>query len=388
LSYNFPDLFSVFDWGRIAMATPKFSIRLCVGLLLAGALPALAQLSPSEPDPLARTRDAAKSNVQACSATGESLCEQVAPKIVANAEGDSPLAGNLRRLTEGVKNQSLKTPEELAAFAWAVQALRDANVAVHTEKYHPTVRVSLTDPRQWETVVAEIRGREKPDEWVLLGAHLDPSAPSLEQAYNAALVIEAARDIQLTGIRPRRSIRFILFGTGEQRMTGAWNYLRMHRDELDHACGAVIFSAAANPVTGFALNGRHDIETGVRDALEPIYAMGITHHTFDAPLEKYSLDFILEGIPTLVAPSREASNHLVDLVSASSAEKFDLHELKRNTAIAAVTTFGIAERAAPLGPRQSRTEIESLLKTSGLDQQMKSSGLWPLWESGERGRLP
>jgi len=29
-----------------------------------------------------------------------------------------------------------------------------------------------------------------------------------------------------------------------------------------------------------------------------------------------------------------------------------------------------------------------LLKTTGLDQQMKTAGLWPLWESGERGRMP
>jgi hypothetical protein len=370
------------------MAPAKFSVGLYVALLFAVAIPALAQLSPSEPDPLARIRDAAKSNVQACSATGESLCEQVAPKIVANAEGDSPLAGNLRRLIEGVKSQTLKTPEEMAAFAWAIEAFRDANVEAHTEKYNPTVKGSQGDPHQWETVVAEIRGREKPDEWVLLGAHLDPSAPSLDQAYNAALVIEAARDIQLTGIRPRRSIRFVLFCTGEQRMTSAWNYLRRHRDELDHASGAVIFSAAANPVTGFALNGRHDLEPGVREALEPIHAMGITHHTFNAPFERYSLDFILEGIPTLVAPSPEASDRLVDLVAASSAEKFDIRELKRNTAIAAVTAFGIAERAEPFGPRQSRAEIESLLKTTGLEEQMKTTGLWPLWESGKRGRFP
>jgi hypothetical protein len=368
------------------MASAKSSVGLCVALLLGAALPALAQLSPSEPDPLARIRDAAKSNVLACSATGKSLCEQVAPKIVANAEGNSPLADNLRRLAEGVKSQSLKTPEELGAFAWAIEAFRDANVEVHTEKYTPTVKGSQGDPRQWEMVVAEIRGREKPDEWVLLGAHLDPSAPSSDQAYNSALVIEAARDIQLTGIRARRSIRFVLICTGEQRMTGASNYLLMHRSELDRAAGVVIFSAAANPVTGFALNGRHDIEPGVREALDPIYAMGITHHTFDAPLERYSLDFILEGIPTLVAPAQKASNHLVDLVTASSAEKFDIQKLKRNTAIAAVTAFGIAERIEPLGLRQSRAEIESLLKNSGLEGQMKTTGVWPLWESGERGR--
>jgi hypothetical protein len=65
-----------------------------------------------------------------------------------------------------------------------------------------------------------------------------------------------------------------------------------------------------------------------------------------------------------------------------------IQELKRNTEIAAVTAFGIAEGAAPLAPRQSRAEIESLLKTTGLEERMKKANLWPLWESGQRGRQP
>src|SRR5579872_5260896 len=69
-----------------------------LAIFLTACVPAAAQLSTAEPDPLARIRDAAKSNVQACSATGETLCEQVAPKIIANALGDSPLADNLRRV--------------------------------------------------------------------------------------------------------------------------------------------------------------------------------------------------------------------------------------------------------------------------------------------------
>ena len=372
---------------RIIMRLSNISPRLFV-IFLAACLPAAAQLAPSEPDPLSRIRDAAKSNVQACSATGESLCEQVAPKIVANAEGDSPLEGDLQRLIDAVKHQSLNTAGEPLSVTWAIQGFHEANVDVHKEVEKFPVKGYPEGSQEWEAVVGEIRGREKPDEWVLLGAHLGSPAPTLEQAYNAALVIEAARDIQLTGIHSRRSIRFVLFGEGLHRMDGAWSYVRMHRDELDHLSGALILGAAAHPVTGFSLNGRHDIEPGVREAMEPIYAMGVTHHTFDAPLEKYSLDFILEGIPTLIAPSQEASNYLVDIVSASSAMKSDIQELKRNTAIAAVTVFGIAERAEPIGARQSRAEIESLLKATGLEDQMKTTDLWLLWESGQRGRLP
>src|ERR1700691_4953613 len=115
------------------MAPAKFSFGLCAALCLASAFPALAQLSPSEPDPLARIRDAAKTNVQACSTTGETLCEQVAPKIIANAQGDSPLAENLRHWIEMIAESADEAASDAKTIAWATDAFRQAGVDVHTE---------------------------------------------------------------------------------------------------------------------------------------------------------------------------------------------------------------------------------------------------------------
>src|SRR5258705_11744131 len=94
-------------------------------LFLASAIPAAAQLSPSQPDPLARIR-AAGSNTPACSATGESLCEQVAPKIIANAQGESPLAENLRQLKDESREGVSTSPAAGRAVAWAVPEFRNA----------------------------------------------------------------------------------------------------------------------------------------------------------------------------------------------------------------------------------------------------------------------
>src|ERR1700693_5100061 len=108
---------------RIIMRLNKLSPGL-LAIFLAACVPAAAQLSPAEPDPLARIRDAAKTNVQACSATGETLCEQVAPKVIANAQGDSPLAENLRRLLEALKGQTKRAGEEAPAVTWGMAAFR------------------------------------------------------------------------------------------------------------------------------------------------------------------------------------------------------------------------------------------------------------------------
>jgi hypothetical protein len=370
-------------WNKIFVALLPLSF-------LAAFLHAAAQLAPAQPDPLAKIRSAAQANPPACSATGETLCEQVAPKIIANAQGVSPLAENLRRLTtltDGVDGPVTGTPAAARAVAWGVAVFRDAGVDVHTEKYSD----GISGPADQENVVAEIRGREKPDEWVLVGAHLDswPHGPGVvNNDCDAAMVVEAARDIGVTGIRPRRSIRFVLFTGDEEDISGPWAYVRAHRAELDRARAAIVFRSRCLRVTGYWLNGRHDIESGLREAMKPIESLGAGHSDFGNPLGTDNFDFLLEGVPTLTAVQVPTSHPSNSPAAVGAPDKIDIADLKRNTAIVAVTAFGIAELAAPIGPRQSRAEIESLLKTSGLEGAMKGTRLWPLWKSGERGRLP
>jgi hypothetical protein len=367
------------------MAPAKFSVGLCLGLLIASALPAVAQLSSPEPDPLARIRDAANSNVQACSATGESLCEQVAPKIIANAQGDSPLAENLRQLSKDEKGHKKQASKDAAALAWAVAAFLDAGADARIEKdANPK-----GGPTEQENVVAEFRGRENPEDWVLLGAHLGPwkHRPwEVDSSCDAATVIEAARDILRTGVHPRRSIRFVLF-TGDTRDgTSSWAYVRSHRSELDQARAAIVVWSDCRRVTSYLLNGRPELEPPVREATKPIESLGAIHFGFRSSLWTDGFDFLLEGVPALTTLS-ELTTITID-GPAPPRPLLNIADLKRNAALVAVTAFGIAERAAPLGPRQTRAEVESSLRTWGLDSQMKDAGLWPLWESGERGRMP
>ena len=367
------------------MAPPKFSIGLCAAVLFAGALPALAQLSPAEPDPLARIRDAAKSNVQTCSATGETLCEQVAPKIIANAQGDSPLAENLRRLSKDQKGHWTRASKETAALAWAAAAFHDSGVDAHFEKYASPNGGSA----ELENVVAEFRGRENPDDWVLLGAHLGPreNEPGrTDYSCDAAAVIEAARDISLTGVHPRRSIRFVLFTGDPRTMTGSWAYVRAHRSELDHARAAIVLWSDCLRVASYLLNGRPELEPAAREAMKPIESFGAVHFEPLSSLWTDGFDFLLEGVPALT--TYPVPTPITIDGPAPIRRPVNIADLKRNAAIVAVTAFGIAERAAPPGPRQTRAEVESILRTQGLDSQMSYAELWPLWVSGKRGRAP
>jgi carboxypeptidase Q len=254
-----------------------------------------------------------------------------------------------------------------------------------------TMNNKIGGPVEQENVVGEIRGYERPEEVVLLGAHLDSwelGTGALDNGCNAAMVIEAARALKGTGLLPRRTIRFVLFSGEEQGMLGSWAYVKAHEAELDKIRAVVIFDSGVGRVTGYSLGGRRDMEEPVREVLKPLEAWGLNQHTQDVDIGTDNFDFLLQGVPTLVA-NQGVSNYLQNYHAASDTlDKVDLRELKLNTVIAALTAWGLADRSTPFGKRLSRAELESALKETGLEQQMKTLGYWEGWRNGTRGRKP
>ena len=277
----------------------------------------------------------------------------------------------------------------------AILAREDAERLARAVVADPAVRARLVlanrigGPIEEENVVAEIRGTERPDEVVILGAHLDSwelGTGALDNGCNAALVIDVARAIRAAGLKPRRTIRFILWSGEEQGMLGSWRYAQAHAAEMDRIVAEVVFDEGTGRTTGYSLGGRKDIEAAVREILRPVEAWGANTHTADAFVGTDNLDFLLYGVPTLVA-NQEDSNYMENYHAESDTfDKADIRELKMNTAIAAITVYGIAQRAERLGKRQTRAEIEALLKETGLDQQLKTFGIWEMWQRGDRGR--
>jgi len=286
---------------------------------------------------------------------------------------------------------------ELEPLPQAVLAREDAEriarflAAGQKVQAHFEMPNHIGGPVPSENVVAEIRGREKPDEFVLVGAHLDSwdlGTGALDDGCNVAMVIDAARIIHASGTIPRRSIRFVFFTGEEQGMLGSAAYAHAHRAELDRMTAAIIFDSGVGRITGYSLGGRKDVVTAVRNTLGPLKPLAAEDLTFDAGMDTDNFDFILEGVPTLEA-NQEPANYMLNYHAASDTfDKVDFKELKHNAAIAAVTTFALADSEERIGPRQSRAQIEKLLEQTGLDKEMKVAGFWPLWEKSERGRQP
>jgi hypothetical protein len=113
-----------------------------------------AQLQAQKKDPLSKLQP--PQGAAACSATELSSCAEAAARILPQVLGDSPMAENLRRLTDEVGGRVTGTPQMAKAVEWGVAGFRAAGVDVHTEKYTLPVtwsegdtRVDLVGPEQF-----------------------------------------------------------------------------------------------------------------------------------------------------------------------------------------------------------------------------------------------
>jgi carboxypeptidase Q len=79
--------------------------------------------------------------------------------------------------------------------------------------------------------IAEIPGTDKADEVVMLGGHLDSwhgGTGATDNAAGCAVMMEAVRLIQASGLKPRRTIRIALWSGEEQGLLGSRAYVRKH----------------------------------------------------------------------------------------------------------------------------------------------------------------
>ena len=254
------------------------------------------------------------------------------------------------------------------------------------------IRNKTGGPWKAQNVVAEIRGAQMPDEVVLLGAHLDSwdlGTGAQDNGVNCALVVDVARALA-AGPRPRRTVRFVLFTNEETGLLGSWGYVRAHRGEIARHVAVIIHDIGDGRVKGYFTNGRPDIDAAVARALEPAASLGATGVDETAILGTDNFDFLLEGVPNLVA-DQETARYLPDYHAESDTfDKIDFDLARRNAAVAAIAVSSLANAASAPGPRQSRAEIERILADPRwrLDSQMKAYRIWDAWQSGERGRKP
>jgi len=158
--------------------------------------------------------------------------------------------------------------------------------------------------------IAEIPGTDKGDEVVMLGGHLDSwhaATGSTDNAIGCAVMMEAARILTATGVKPRRTIRVALWSGEEQGLLGSQAYVREHFGSFEDQKPAFSKLAAyfnidsgTGRARGLTLFGPPEAATVLREALASFTDLGLLGVTTTRSRQAASTDafsFAAAGLP-------------------------------------------------------------------------------------------
>ena len=104
-------------------------------------------------------------------------------------------------------------------------------------------------------VIGEITGTDKSGEYVLIGGHLDSwdlGTGAIDDGAGVAITLAAAEMIKRQGLRPKRSIRVVLYANEEQGLVGGKAYHDAHVKELNKIHAAAEADSGQGPVVRFS----------------------------------------------------------------------------------------------------------------------------------------
>jgi hypothetical protein len=217
--------------------------------------------------------------------------------------------------------------------------------------------------QQWNTV-AEIRGSERPRQVVILGAHLDSwdlGTGVTDNGTGSMVVLEAARAIAKSGLKPKRSIRFVLFSGEEQGLLGSRAYAERHAKTADSIQAVLVIDNGTGAITGQALQGRTDLEGLWRELLAPVASLDADSVRDASKMGTDHLSFLPYGVPGFNFDQlRRGYNHTHHSQS-DTYDKAVAQDLKQAAAVMAVTAYELANmrELLPRGPKSPVVPVPS-----------------------------
>jgi carboxypeptidase Q len=246
----------------------------------------------------------------------------------------------------------------------AALSMEDAMLLHRMQDRGERVRVRLVMGAQTlpdvpsRNVVAELRGRERPDEVVVMGGHIDSwdvGAGAMDDGGGSVAAWEAVRLMKRMNLRPRRTVRVVLWTNEENGLRGGNAYRDQHRAEMEKHVFAIESDLGVLEPRGFSFGGADAAYERVARELMPLLA-GMRADTLTKDGGGADIGPIMAlgvpGMELLVDPARYFWYHHTE---ADTIDKLDPGELARCVAAMAVAAYVTAEMREPLPrtpPRQ------------------------------------
>jgi len=243
------------------------------------------------------------------------------------------------------------TPDQKEIPAVAIAA-EDAGRIVRLIAAGQKVKVRLvtsgvTHPDvQSANVIGEIRGRERPEEIVLLGAHIDSwdvGTGASDDGAGCVVTWEALRLMKSLGIRPRRTVRLVLWENEENGLRGATAYADRYQSHASKHVFALeadsgVFAPTALGFTGTEAARQMILKIGT--LLSPLGLPEIGQGGGGPDIAPIAL---VGDVPTMAYLGDPSRLFLIHHTSADTVERITPAELSKAAAAIAIVTYAVAE---------------------------------------------
>jgi carboxypeptidase Q len=224
-------------------------------------------------------------------------------------------------------------------------------------------------PVEVYNTVAEIKGSEKPDEVVILGAHLDSwdlGTGSTDNGTGSMAVLEAARTLAKLNLKPKRTIRFVLFSGEEEGLCGSVKYVEVHKTELDKISGVLVHDTGTGRVLTLALHDNYQDREIVDQVLAPLKELKLLEPTMMHMSGTDHLSFNDVGVPGFWALQDGAEYSKTHHSQSDTFDKVWKDDLNEGAQVLAAWAYNTAQlpgmlprRPLPYRPSEDAAKAEA-----------------------------
>ena len=197
---------------------------------------------------------------------------------------------------------------------------------------------------QSANVIAEIRGSGKPEEIVLIGAHLDSwdlATGAIDDGSGVAMVMETMRLFKEMDLHPRRTIRAVLFMNEENGSRGGQQYAKDHGKEKHVA--AIETDAGGAAPTGFTTTLKGEALVAFEQRTKPLAAVSSNHFEVADETGADTSPLTAAGVPGFGLVPEPLHYFDYHHTNADTLDKVDPKELAQDSAAIAALVWILAE---------------------------------------------
>jgi carboxypeptidase Q len=237
-----------------------------------------------------------------------------------------------------------------------------------------------TGPVESANVLGEIRGRENPEQVLVVGGHLDSwdlSEGTTDNGMGSSCALEAADAIMRSGMKPRRTIRFVLFTGEEEGIDGSFAYVKQHQAEMANHLGSLILDNGQGPIRAFQLGGRDDLVDAFKPFAASLYDIREVKVEDKVEDGTDTLPFSIAGLPGINMDQDSPDYKYTHHSAADALEAVKPDVLAQDATLMALAAYWIADRPERFAAPWPAEKTAKMLIAQHEDVMLKAFGLWP-----------